>query len=137
MINQFNEISSEELLTRLNNDNTKIIDVKIGLDCHTMAAFAPPIATDRGKKRPAACVSNANAACDTSLMLLFAEILEDLIQQKVAVNNPFMGGYIIRKHSVEIPWLQIEFSRSPFMTNDEKRLALFETVIKWLEISGL
>ena len=39
----------------------------------------------------------------------------------VSVNHPFRGGYITRTHASELPWIQLEISRAPFMNNQEKR----------------
>ncbi|VEN73807.1 conserved hypothetical protein [Candidatus Desulfarcum epimagneticum] len=117
--------------------SSKTRDVRVGLDCHTMAELGPSVAPDTGKKRPAACVSNADKTCDISLIQSFAEILQDMLHHEVAINNPFNGGYIIKKHSLEIPWLQIELSRAHFLTNVEKSVAFHKTIVKWIVINGI
>ena len=33
--------------------------VKCGIDCHTMAVQGPPVGPDKGKERPAVCISNS------------------------------------------------------------------------------
>jgi hypothetical protein len=36
----------------------------------------------------------------------------------------FKGGFITRSHAAEIPWVQVELSRGPFMTSSERRRAV-------------
>ena len=36
------------------------------------------------------------------------------------MNRPFRGGHIIQKQSSVIPWIQLEVSRSPDFTDEEK-----------------
>ena len=42
------------------------------------------------------------------------------IGRHVTINDPFSGGYITRNHSAEMPWLQLEMSRAPFLSDAEK-----------------
>ncbi|MDE0211589.1 MAG: N-formylglutamate amidohydrolase, partial [Boseongicola sp.] len=45
---------------------------------------------------------------------------EELLGPNVTINDPFSGGYITRRHSTEMPWLQLELSRAPFLSNPAK-----------------
>ncbi|MFC2167287.1 N-formylglutamate amidohydrolase [Acidobacteriota bacterium] len=107
-------------------------NVKLGIDAHTMAAFGPPVGPDQGKKRPLVCVSNANFTCPESWINSFAECLEDSLGLPVSINTPFLGGYIIRSYSKKIPWIQIEYSRVPFLDYEQKSNALLMALSKWL-----
>ena len=39
-------------------------EIRLGLDCHSMLAEGPPIARDRGKRRPLICLGNGRARLD-------------------------------------------------------------------------
>ena len=95
-------------------------DVAIGLDCHSMAAVAPPIAPDPGKGRPLFCVSNRDGVtCPTPLLLSLARSISrafEIKESDVAFNEPFKGGYITRAHGIgPVPWAQIEINRSFYL----------------------
>ena len=47
------------------------------------------------------------------------------------VLTPILGGYIIRSHSAKIPWIQIEYSRAPFLSHEHKSNALIEALSEW------
>lgn len=103
-------------------------DTKFGLDCHTMAAIGPPIAPDTGMRRPHICLSNADRTCPESLFNGLATCFESVFGEVPAVNAPFKGGYIIHTHAVELPWIQVELSRAPFMSNSEKCGKVLEAI---------
>lgn len=107
------------------------VDVKLGVDCHTMAEVGPPVGPDSGNKRPHICISNAETTCPQEWMETLAECLELSFSTKVSINNPFKGGYIIRFHSQELPWVQIELSRSDFLSSDEKKERLLDALLRW------
>jgi formiminoglutamase len=86
--------------------------VRAGIDCHTMAAIAPPVAPDPGRPRPAACVSDVDGtSCDPGWTRSLAAALERELGDEVRINDPFRGGFITRSHSAELPWIQLELSR--------------------------
>lgn len=105
--------------------------VKLGLDCHTMAAEGPPVGPDPGAKRPHICLSNADGTCDQGWIELFSESLEKAFETRVSINHPFKGGHIIRAHAEELPWMQLELSREPFMTNQEKSRCVLKAMEDW------
>jgi N-formylglutamate amidohydrolase len=115
-----------------NNLRNLAENVMAGIDCHTMAAVGPPVGPDSGKKRPPVCLSNGDGTCPKEWFISLAEIIEKAFGMPVALNNPFKGGYIIRHHAREIPWIQIEMSRAPFLSNREKGLRLLEALQKWI-----
>lgn len=95
--------------------------VKLGIDCHTMAAEGPPVGPDPGQERPLVCLSNADGTCPDAWINGLAEIFTALFQGEVAINTPFRGGYITRFHGAEMPWLQLELSRTTALPAAFKR----------------
>lgn len=108
--------------------------VKLGIDCHTMAVTGPPVGPDPGKERPFICLSNADRTCPSSMLRSLANELEFSFDAQIAINDPFRGGYIIRSHCTELPWIQIEFARTPTPANQEKRHRLLQALTAWCAI---
>lgn len=106
--------------------------VKIGIDCHTMAAVAPPVAPDSGKERPPVCLSNAEDTCPYEWLESLARLLSQSLDLPISINNPFKGGYIIRSHAIEIPWIQLEYSRATFLSDKQKSTHLLRALKDWL-----
>lgn len=100
----------------------------LGIDCHTMAAHGPPVGPDPGAARPLACLSNDDRTCPPSWMAALQAALAKRLGGEVAVNTPFRGGYITQVHAAEMPWLQIELSRAPFMADDRKRQSVLDAL---------
>ena len=107
---------------------------KIGIDCHTMAAFAPPVAPDSGAERPPVCLSNAEFTCPQEWIESLARCLSLSLDLPVSINKPFKGGHIIRSHANEIPWIQLEYSRAPFCSNKHKSASLLRALEEWLAL---
>jgi formiminoglutamase len=92
----------------------------LGLDCHSMAAEAPPVAPDRGAPRPLFCLSDAGgASCDPGLVARLGRALAEAFgcaPEQVTRNRPFQGGYVIRRHGRRpLPWIQVEMNRSLYL----------------------
>ena len=104
----------------------------LGIDCHTMAESGPPVGPDHGKERPWICLSNGDGTCPPTwiedLRACFAELLDGPIN----INDPFRGGYVTRSHGAEMPWMQLEMSRAPFLTIDAKRQMVLTVFSKWV-----
>ena len=96
-------------------------DIALGVDLHTMAAEGPPIGPDPGRERPAACVGDADGACPREWSERLAACLEQRLGRPVTINDPFAGGFITRSHAKELPWVQIELSRAPYLSEADKR----------------
>jgi formiminoglutamase len=96
-------------------------DVRLGVDCHTMLAVGPPIGPGPGEERPAVCLGNADETCPEEWLQVFGRALERAFEKPVMINEPFKGGYITRTHAAELPWVQLELSRAPFLSLYEKR----------------
>lgn len=111
-------------------------DAVLGLDCHTMAAVAPPIGPDPGRKRPLVCLGNADGTCPESWIRTLAECFEGSFGMEVRINDPFSGGYIIRAHSGELPWVQLEISRGGSLSSEDKRERVSAALARWLETHG-
>jgi len=106
-------------------------NVKLGVDCHTMAQVGPPVASDAGKERPLICLSNAEGTCPESWLTRLAECLENSFRVSVSINSPFKGGYIIRSHAHELPWVQLELSRATFLSIEQKRSCVLKALTEW------
>ena len=102
--------------------------VRLGVDCHTMLASGPPVSPDPGVERPWVCLSNADGTCPQQWVEDLQRAFEKLLGRNVRVNDPFRGGYITRTHAAEMPWVQVELSRAPFLSNVEKRGLVLEAL---------
>jgi len=101
---------------------------RLGIDCHTMVAFGPPVAPDPGVERPWVCLSNGEGTCPPEWMEGLRNSFAKQFDGNVRVNDPFRGGYITRTHSAEMPWFQLEISRAPFLPNAEKRQRVLQAL---------
>lgn len=108
-------------------------DVVLGVDCHTMAAVAPPVAPDVGQPRPSVCLSNADGTLPDEWFDRLVAAFERTFDGDVRRNDPFSGGYITRRHAAERPWVQLELSRAPDRTPDEKRERVLEALTRFCE----
>ena len=95
-------------------------EVRLGIDCHTMAEHGPPVGPDPGQLRPAICLGDVQG---TSLPGEF--------EFPVTINQPSSGGYITRCHAAEMPWVQIEFSRGAWLPLYEKRGRLMTALCRF------
>lgn len=103
----------------------------LGVDCHTMAALGPPVGPDPGRKRPFVCLSHANGTCPDPWIEALAGRFREVFGESVRIDDPFTGGYITRTHAAELPFVQLELSREPFMTNAEKRAGVLYALGAW------
>jgi len=108
----------------------------LAVDCHTMAAVGPPVGPDPGAGRPWVCISNGDGTCPQRWMGELQACFEKEFGQNVTVNEPFQGGYITRTHAREMPWVQLELSRGPFLSNREKRAAVLAALTDCVEEYG-
>lgn len=125
-------------------DSARRSDIKMGVDCHSMAAVTPPIGgEDAGKARSLICLGNLGdehgmicpphnrLSCDTELInfvkdefckLFRHEDVELRVPAVCTTNVPyeggyFEGGYITRSMGYEdIPFFQIEMSRALYLS---------------------
>lgn len=108
----------------------------VGIDCHTMAAFGPPVAPDPGVERPWICLGNGDGTCPDEWLESLAECFAKAFDCTPSLNVPFRGGYIVRSHAAEIPWIQLELSRAPFRSDEEKRAGVLEALRAWCRKMG-
>lgn len=106
--------------------------VIMGVDCHTMAAQGPPVGPDAGKTRPHLCLSDYGGTCPRAWTLSLAACLERAFEAEVDINHPFRGGYIIRSHTKEVPWIQLELSRGRFMNDEDKSECVQKALWAWV-----
>ena len=107
-------------------------ELRLAIDCHTMAAKGPPIGPGAGQERPWVCLSNADGTCPHEWMGTLRDCFERQFDGAVTINDPFRGGYITRTHAAEMPWMQLELSRAPFLSDTEKRARLLRALQDWL-----
>lgn len=107
------------------------VSTKLGVDCHTMAEYGPPVGPDPGLKRPRVCLSNAEGTCSKEWIDSLASCFADTFETEVSINNPFKGGYIIRSHAKERPWIQLELSRERFLSDKEKGVRVLKALTMW------
>lgn len=99
--------------------------VRLGIDCHSMAEFAPAIAPRPGEPRPLFCLSNGDG--DTApgeLLVQLADALAESFEcgrETIRINDPFQGGYVTRWHGRHwrnggLPWMQIEMNRRWYLS---------------------
>jgi formiminoglutamase len=105
--------------------------VRLGIDCHTMAAAGPPVGPDPGADRPWICLGNAEKTCPGSWLRSLADCFERAFGVRPSLNDPFRGGHIVRRHSTEMPWVQLEISRGPFLANEKKRERVLAALTDW------
>ena len=120
-------------LSELTNRN-----LLFAIDCHTMAAIAPPIGPDPGTKRPEICIGNLNGRCfpEAWTTILHRSLQHAFPGSAVTLNQPFAGGYITQTHSQEMPWVQLEISRSQFLPNSELSRLVCVALRRTCEVIG-
>ena len=69
--------------------------------------------------------------CPQSWMESLVRCFEQVFEIDVSINFLFAGGYIIRSHAAELPWVQIEFPRAPIFSTVEKQKRLLAALEKW------
>lgn len=107
--------------------------VRLGIDCHTMAAVGPPVGPDVGAERPWICLSNADGTCPADWLAALADALAESFGRTPSINEPFRGGHITRSHAADMPWVQLELSRAPFMSLADKRDRVLTALRRWCE----
>ncbi len=96
--------------------------IRLCVDCHTMVATGPPIGPDTGQPRPHVCLGDLHGeSLPEGWIDSLAECFRESFGESVTTNKPFSGGYITQHHGRNRPWVQLELSRSDFMSNEEKR----------------
>jgi len=109
----------------------------LGVDCHTMAAQGPPVGPDPGAERPWVCLSDAGGrSCPAEWTREMQACFAEEFPGPVKINDPFQGGFITRTHAAELPWMQLELSRGPFLSHAEKRVRVLRGLRRWCEERG-
>ncbi len=136
--------------------------IEVAFDCHSMLPYSPPVRKDAGLPRPLFCLSNrgdrhGNPLKKGALVTCPPEWLQALTRAfqsefegegRVAMNDPFRGGFISVAHyrRSRIPWVQVEINRGLYEAEgrdtDETELAgLRDRIFSafagfWDEVSG-
>ena len=109
-------------------------EVILAIDCHTRAEYGPPVGPDVGVKRPLVCLGNVHGkSCPDEWLQQMANCFEQQFVGGVAINEPFSGGYITQTHSRDMPWIQLELSRSTNFTTDVKSTKVFAALSCWVK----
>lgn len=109
-------------------------ELKLALDCHTMAVKGLAISNSPGQKRPMICIGNAyGKTCDPTLLGWFSNCLSDAFkipESQISLNKPFGGGYIVRTYGHDpVPWIEIHLNRILYMKEpwyDDKEMYIEE-----------
>jgi formiminoglutamase len=111
---------------------------QLGIDCHTMAAVAPPIGPDSGQPRPRICLGNNHGdSCPNDWLGTLGRSLAMVFECEVRLNEPFAGGYITKSRPGSIPWIQLELSRESWLSYAAKRENIAQALrLFWLEIQA-
>ena len=100
------------------------LDLKLCLDCHSMASIAPYFSPDKNNaKRPMFCISNQDGKTSSPEMLeLLADSLSksfSIDREKISLNDPFHGGHITKTYGNNpIPWIQVEMNRDLYLSEN-------------------
>lgn len=101
--------------------------LRLCVDCHSMAAEAPPRSSPdgAGAPRPAFCLSDAGGtACPRARTERLAACVAasfGVRRADVRIDDPFAGGHIVRTYGTGgaggggVPWVQIEMNRSLYL----------------------
>ena len=108
----------------------------LGFDCLAMLTIGPSVGPDAGCQRPNICLSNADGTCPQDWFDKLIRCFEESFGIQVSVNEPFRGGHIIRTHASELPWVQVELSRAPFLSFAEKRKRVLEALSAFCDFFG-
>lgn len=113
----------------------------LALDCHTMLEISPGVSGTPGLKRPYVCLSHSpgispgknSGTCPDAWIETMKDCFKNHFGTSVKINDPFKGGYIIRSHSKEMPWIQVEISREPFCSIAEKKDKFLASLQDWVD----
>ncbi len=105
--------------------------LRLAIDCHTMVAEGPPISPDPGRTRPMVCLSDGEGACPRPWIEAMAACLAEAFDGDVKINAPFKGGFITRQRYGDLPWMQLELSRSERLSNEQKRQGVLQALESW------
>jgi len=103
-----------------------------GIDCHTMLNKAPVTSPTPGKQRPFICLSNngdqqgnrvrgRRLTCSPEMIRSLARFLKRHFpneRNNISLNDPFLGGHIVRRHSKKLPWIQLELNRRSYLSSE-------------------
>lgn len=103
-----------------------------GIDCHTMLETAPNTRYFPQRRRPFICLSNRGdklgnkvigrrLTCPPEMIRSLSWFIKEQFPEEekdIRLNDPFLGGHIVRHHSKKLPWIQIELNRKSYLSQD-------------------
>ena len=99
--------------------------LKLGVDCHTMASTDTTDESDR----PPVCLGDLDGkSLPKGWMNKLVKAFTEAFECTVAVNTPFSGGYIVQRHHKDMPWFQLQLSRAPFLSDEEKSRCVIQAL---------
>ncbi len=95
-------------------------NLKLCIDCHSMAETGPEIAPDTGEPRPLFCLGTRfGASVSEDVARRMKQCIVDAFElqdEDVTINKPFAGGYITRHYGNNpLPWIQVEMNRKLYL----------------------
>lgn len=107
-------------------------EVRLVLECHTVAAVGGPRSPDRDRPRPIVSIQRlirkgertVEGASASVAELFLSQFKKCFSSEDAATDKPFVvtdrtvNGYIAREHSGTIPWLRINLSRGLFLNDN-------------------
>lgn len=110
--------------------------IEIAFDCHSMLPRSPPVRMDAGRPRPLFCLSNRGdrngrpkrpgglVTCPPEWLQALARSFQAEFdgEGRVAMNDPFRGGFISVAHYRQrrVPWVQVEINRGFYETEERE-----------------
>ena len=83
-------------------------NVMLGIDCRTCA------------DGPLVSLSNGKGTCSDETMRSLAECFARAFSVTPAISHPAVGGYSIRRHSLELEWIEIQISETGSLSQEAK-----------------
>lgn len=112
--------------------HSKDKNIILGVDCHTMAETGPPVGPDPFLKRPFINLGDLDhTSCPKNWTDKLFECFSLQFGDNIQVNKPFKGGWITRRHSKTMPWIQLEISREPFCSDPDKGKKVLKALNMW------
>ena len=126
-------------------------ELRLALDCHSMLPLSPPTSDKPGRRRPLICLSNRGdgrgrqtstqgpITCPPEWLQILADAFRQVFDGKdddrVALNTPFLGGYISQTHSWSsgTPWIQVELNRNLYLSEHYFEPQTLEVSVRRLE----
>ena len=109
-------------------------NILLGIDCHTMAKTGPPVGPDPFSRRPFINLGDLDStSCPKKWTDQLLECFSIQFGDNIQLNQPFKGGWITKQHSKKMPWIQLEISREPSCSDQEKGAKVLTALNMWVK----